>query len=96
MEHHFHSAHRPAQRFRIENGLLEQHDIAGHAPEVVTGAGGKIVQHPHLVADSDQPLHQMGADKPGPARYQYMHACPFSPGLPAHPAGLQGRPVTAG
>lgn len=53
---------------QFEMGVVHQMD------NVVFGAGEKIVQTDDIMAVGQQAFAQMGADKPGPARDQYLFA----------------------
>jgi hypothetical protein len=53
---------------------LEHFDVVPDLPEVVTVSRGEVVEDSNLVAARKQRAYEVGADEPGSAGYQHLHA----------------------
>ena len=54
------------------NVPLDQFDVPVDLEQVLPMPGGEVVQHAHLVAVTQQPVHEMGPDEPAAPGDQHL------------------------
>ena len=80
MKNRFHAAASLLTDLHVADVAFQELHVAGGGVAVATGAGGAVVQHPHLPVPVHQLIHQMAADEPVSAGYQGL-SHPASPQL---------------
>ncbi len=63
----------PTAEIRVHQAAFQQLDVILHRMQILTLAGGKIIQHAHGIPLRQQRFHDMRSYKPGPAGDESLH-----------------------